>query len=169
MSEWIVQHDAALETLSDAGACTRIRSTLRLARWPVDARKPRSNMREMFVVSAAIGRVSSGVSPAIHSTTDVFGRSFRATFERRFASTTVPREAHLQAHSAHHSCRRMSVCTYVVRQCAYTVPAENRSCCVIPRGKRFEHHTVQRSELEHREARLEATHRRAHRCGGAPI
>jgi hypothetical protein len=34
--------------------------------------------------------------------------------------------------------------TYVVRQRAYTAPAENRLCCVIPRGQRFEHYPVQR-------------------------
>ncbi len=146
MSESIAQHDVTLETSSDAGACSRMCSTpahRALSRLRSEAARQRARDVRSFSDESArcIPRFAED-SPL----PGVFDSSFRARVERRFASTTVPHEAHLPRSSYFRSCLRMSGCTYVEHQLAYTVPAENRLCCVIPRGQRFQHHVVQRSE-----------------------
>jgi hypothetical protein len=146
MSEWIAQHDVTLETSSDAGACSRMCSTP-AHRAPSRLRSEAARQRARDVRS--FSDESARFIPRFAQDSPlpgVFDSSFRARFERRFASTTVPHEAHLPLSFYFHSCLRMSGCTYVEHQLAYTVPAENRLCCVFPRRKHFEHHVVQRSE-----------------------
>jgi hypothetical protein len=140
MYEWITQHDVTLETSRDAGACS-------LA---LDASGSRAGRSTLGSRAATCERCSQFQRTGARFAEDspvpgLFGSSFQAMIERRFASTTLPREAQLPRSFSRHSCLRASGFTYVERQLAYTVSAGNRSCCVIPRGQRFEHLRVQRS------------------------
>jgi hypothetical protein len=126
MSEWIVQHDDTLETLSDAGRITANPLNASLS-FRQRERASHPAFRQRFTDSKR----------------STMGSSLR--FERRFASTTLPREAHLPVHTPLHSRLPAGGSTYVLHQLAYTVVREKRLCCVIPREKRSEHHMMQRT------------------------
>jgi hypothetical protein len=126
MSEWIAQHDDTLETLSDAGS---------IPANPLNT-SPSFRQRERASHPAFRRRFTDSKRSTMAS-------SLR--FERRFASTTLPREAHLPIHTPLHSSLLAGGRTYVLHQLAYTVVRKERLCCVIPREKRSEHHMMQRT------------------------